>query len=233
MSSLSRRIEAQQGFTLLELLVVMVLLALLMTGLISAMRTVAQTEAKIDQRLQRLDDLRTVHALLSQILGQASAQRIDQPGTPGKSVVPFVATPDSLVWVGSLPARPGVGGRHNFKLAIEDTAGEPALVLRMSAFGPDLAPPNWTTARSHVLLRNVSQLVVQAQGLPTLSGVSVDTWPRGWQNGWPVTESLPEQVRLLVFDASQAEYFSWTFTLHAFAQSDSTLGIVTVGGSTP
>lgn len=224
---------SQRGFTLIELLVVMVLLAMLMTGLMSAMRTMAQTETKIDQRLQRLDDIRTVRALLSQTLGQVSALRTDTPGSPGKSSVPFVATSNSLTWVGSLPARPGMGGRHYFRLAVENTDSEPALVLRLAACDPDLKPPDWASAQAHVLLREVSQLEVQAQGLPPRASPQTNTWPKGWQNGWPVAEVLPEHVRLSVSNAAQSEVMAWTFALHAFAQSDSSLSVVTVGGAPP
>ena len=226
------RLELQRGFTLIELLVVMTLLALLMTGLMTAMRTMAQTETKIDQRLQRLDDLRTVRALLTQTLGQVSAMRIDVLETPGKTRVPFIATPDSLIWVGTLPARPGSGGRHYFRLAVEDIAGEPALVLRLTPCDPDLKPPNWATAQVHVLLRQVTQLLVHAQGLPPRDSAQLNTWPKGWQNGWPVPDFLPEQVRLSLTDVTQANLMDWTFALHAFAQSDSTIDIVTVGGAT-
>lgn len=233
MSAARCRGKSLRGFTLIELLVVMVMLALLMTGLVSAMRTMAQTETKIDQRLQRLDDLRTVHALLTQTLSQVSAQRIDVPETPGKSRVPFVATPDSLTWVGALPARPGVGGCHHFKLAVENTGSEPALVLRLVPCDPGLPPPNWATAQVHVLLRNVSQLAVQAKGLPPRDAPQANTWPQGWQNGWPVADSLPEQIRLAMSDAIPSDPMAWTFALHAFAQSDSTLNIVTIGGAKP
>ena len=224
------RLELQRGFTLIELLVVMTLLALLMTGLMTAMRTMAQTETKIDQRLQRLDDLRTVRALLTQTLGQVSAMRTDNPDATGQPLVPFVATPNSLTWVGSLPARPGAGGCHHFRLMVEDTAAEPALILRLAPCQPELTPPVWSTADAHVLLRQVSQLVVQAQGLPPQGSTEKNSWPKGWQNGWPIPDQLPEQVRLSLADAGQADTMGWTFALHAFAQSDSTLDIVIVGG---
>ena len=101
-----------RGFTLLELIVVMALLSLLMTGLMSALRTMAQTETKIDQRLERVDALRTTRALLAKVLGGISVARIDMPSDLGKTMMPFHATADSLIWVGILPARPDVGGRQ-------------------------------------------------------------------------------------------------------------------------
>jgi general secretion pathway protein J len=221
----------QRGFTLVELLVVMTLLALLMTGLVSAMRTMAQTETKIDHRLQRMDDLRTTHAFLRQTLSRVSGARIDQPGVTGKSMVPFAATPNSVSWVGTLPARPGVGGRHYFRLAVEGQNDVQALVLRVAPCGPDLTPPDWTSTEAHLLMRGVSQLLVQAQGLPPRYLMGGNTWPQGWQSGWPISDELPDQIHLSLQDEAQVELMAWTFTLHPYTQSDPSISSVTVGGS--
>ena len=47
----------------MELLVVLTLLALVMVAMASALRTASQTEERVDVRLQRMDDLRTVSGL--------------------------------------------------------------------------------------------------------------------------------------------------------------------------
>jgi len=221
---------AHKGFTLLELLVVMTLLSLLMTGLISAMRTMAQTETKIDQRFDRLDDLRTSHAFLAQTLGRLSAVRTDDPAKPGKSLSVFSATTDSLTWVGTLPARPNVGGRHFFQLTVESADLGDALVLRVAPGNVDLALPDWSVAERHVLMSGVAKLTIQAQGRPTQGHEKASVWPQGWQDGWPITDLLPEQLRLTFQDASQTDTVQWTFELHALPQSDSTINVVSAGG---
>ena len=65
----------QQGFTLVELLVVMTLLSLVMLAMGSALRTTAQTEERIDQRLQRADEMRVANGFLREILGRLSARK--------------------------------------------------------------------------------------------------------------------------------------------------------------
>lgn len=221
----------QRGFTLIELLVVMTLLALLMTGMVSALRTMAQTETKIDQRLQRLDNLRTVRAFLLQALAQVSAARIDVPNAPGQTMVPFVATPGSLTWVGTLPARPGTGGCHYFRLALEDDGNASALMLHLAPCNLDLTPPDWVSADAHVLLRGVSSLMIQAQGLPPPALSAAEVWPKGWQSGWPVAQDLPQQVRVQISDVAMGELASWTMALRTNPQSDDSLSVVTVGGT--
>lgn len=220
---------SERGFTLLELLVVMSLLSIIMIGLVSALRTMAQTESKIDQRLERLDEIRVARAFLQQTLSRVSATSLDAPGATGKTIVPFVATPDSLTWVGILPARSNVGGRHFFRLAMKDTETSHELVLQFSPWKPDIAWPDWSSSESRVLLRGIKQISVQAQGLLPEGYNPAQAWPAGWQSGWPITDSLPEQVRLGVVDA-QGEWPEWNITLRALPQSDSGSGSTVIGG---
>lgn len=219
-----------RGFTLIELLVVMTLLSVLMTGLISAMRTMAQTETKIDQRLARLDELRTTHAFLSQTLGVVSVARVDVPGMPGKTTIPFAATANSITWVGILPGRPGAGGRHYFRLAIEPFDAGDALALWLAPCDADMTPPNWATAERHLLTPRVAQLAIYAQGSPPRGHEKEGTWPNGWQAGWPIGDVLPEQIRLSLKDPAQAAPQEWTFALHALPQGDDSISIVSFGG---
>jgi len=56
------------------------------------------------------------------------------------------------------------------------------------------------------------------------------SWPKGWQNGWPITDALPEQLRLGLTD-TQGGWPEWNMALHALPQSDSSFSRVVVGGS--
>ena len=219
----------QRGFTLLELLVVMSLLSIIMIGLVSALRTMAQTESRIDARLERLDEIRVARTFLQQTLSRASAMPLDAPGATGKTIIPFAATSDSLTWVGILPARANVGGRHFFRLAIEDTSAGRHLVLRFSPWQPDLVFSDWPSAESRNLVRGIQQLKVQAQGLSTDGQNTAEAWPKGWQDGWPIADSLPEQVRLGLVDA-QGDWPEWTIALRALPQGEGSFGQVAIGG---
>lgn len=218
-----------RGFTLLELLVVMSLLSVIMIGLTSALRTMAQTESKIDQRLERLDEMRVVRAFLLQTLNRISAQKMDEPGATGKTMVSFVATPDSVTWVGIMPARSNLGGRYFFRLAVEDVGASRELVMRFAPWSPALAPPDWAHTENRLLLKGVEKLDIQAQGLAPQGYNGAKPWPQGWQTGWPVADALPEQLRLRFSDA-QGEWPEWIVALRALPQSDSSFNLVTVGG---
>ena len=220
----------QRGFTLIELLVVMTLLSIIMLGLVTALRGMAQTETKIDQRLKRLDDIRVARAFLAQTLVRISAQTIDAPGATGKKISTFAATPDSLIWVGIMPARPNLGGRYYFRLGIEDTPDSRELVLRFAPWQPDVMFPDWPNSEARVLITGIKQLSIQAQGQPPLNRNPSEPWPKNWQNGWPVPDTLPEQVRLMLTDA-QGPWPEWTLSLRPTASASLGAGQVITGGS--
>jgi general secretion pathway protein J len=228
--SASFRPLRQRGFTLLELLVVMVLLSVIMLGLVSSLRSMAQTETKIDERLQRLDEIRVARTFLQQTLTRVSSATLDAPDATGKTIIPFAATTDSLTWVGILPARPNVGGRHFFRLAIEDTPAGSELILRFAPWQPDLVFTDWPNTEARILIRGIRQMTIQARGLPPQGRTADEPWPAGWQVGWPITNALPEQLRLALVDA-QGDWPEWTLALHALPQSDSSFSRVVIGGS--
>ena len=219
-----------RGFTLLELLVAMSLLAVIMAGLVSALRGMAQTEAKIDARLQRLDEMRVVRSFLTQTLSRISAAEVEAPGVTGKRIVSFSATSDSLTWVGILPARHGAGGRHFFQVAVQGDESARDLVFRFTPMVPDVVTPDWSNAQSRTLVKGVTQVQFQAQGLQPDGYQSAEPWPQGWQPGWPVSNQLPEQVRLALADAV-GPWPAWTIALRPLPQSDPSISIVVIGGS--
>lgn len=192
----------QRGFTLVEILVAVSLLSIIMVALGSAMRTIAQTETRVDQRQQRMDDMRITVRLLRQVVGRVSGRKVPAPDATGGQVVPWRATPTSLEWVGIMPARPGVGGRYFFRLQVEKNPAGSELVLRYVPWSPEAQkPPDWSLAGSLVMGRGISSLEVQAEGRPAPGmGQGANGWPRGWVPGWPVVEHLPERVRILLVD---------------------------------
>ena len=222
--------RTQRGFTLLELLVVMSLLSVIMIGLVSALRTMAQTESKIDQRLNRLDEIRVARHFLQQTLTRVSAMTLDAPGATGKKIIPFTATANSLTWVGIMPARPSVGGRHFFRLSMEDTPQGRELVLRFAPWKPDTLTPDWTNAESRILIAGIKQIKVQAEGLPPEGRLAKESWPKAWQNGWPVPDALPEHLRLELTDL-QGDWPEWTLALRALPQGDSSFSTTVFGRS--
>jgi len=189
--SRSSRIFKARGFTLVELLVVLTLLALVMVAMASALRTASQTEERVDVRLQRMDDLRTVSGFLRSILGRVSAQKISTPVAAGASPYFFQGAVSSMNWVGVMPARYGAGGRYHFRLELTDAG---VLVLHFTPWEGTAALPDWTVGQSTPLLAGVTGLTFQYED------AAVE--PPEWSANWAIIDRLPEKVSITVQTSS-------------------------------
>ena len=170
-------IRRPRGFTLVEVLVAMVLLSLLMLALTGALRAMGQTEERVEQRVAAADDYRAAVNLLNDVLGQVSARRFpsQQAGTPPQ-MPSFQATPDALAWVGVMPARYGLGGRHYLRLAVEPgEGGSGQLVLRYAPWTGAATFSAWAQAQRLVLAAPATALTLSY--LEPVSGQWSALWP--------------------------------------------------------
>lgn len=223
--------QRSAGFTLVEVLVAVSLLAVIMVALGGAMRTMAQTEARVDQRLQRMDDLRVATGFLQQVLGRVSARKQPAPQGQGVQQVAFRATPTSIEWVGIMPARHGLGGRYFFRLQPEELATGPALVLRFAPWDA-AAPsfPDWSQATARTLVPALGQFAVYAEGRPTQNQALPPDWPLGWVPGWPVADQVPQRLRISWAPAGLA-WPDLVLPVRALTQGAGVGGGFTIGGS--
>lgn len=188
-SSLRKSLRSlSRGFTLVELLVTMALLSLLMLGMASALRTMAQTEERVDARLARADEFRIATGFLRSIVGRISARKKPAPMTQGASPYMFAGAPTTLSWVGIMPARYGAGGRNFFHLAVEPVQGSPSLVIRFLPWTDSTDFPDWAQAESRVLVSGVTSFALAYEDARQTQPLWVDAWER--------TDSLPERLRM-------------------------------------
>ena len=181
--------KAERGFTLIEVLIALTLLSLLMLALTGAMRAMGQTSEGVERRIEAEDDYRIAQAFLRDILGQASARVSDQSAAGGGlRDVFFAGQPDALVWIGIMPARHGLGGRHYMRLALEPDASGTHLVLRYAPWNGAPAFADWATAEARILVRDVQGLHLRYQH--PLSGA--------WQPNWSPAADLPPGINLFL-----------------------------------
>lgn len=183
-----------QGFTLVELLVVMALLSLVVLAMGSALRTAAQTEERVDVRLLRSDEMRVANEFLHSVLGRISARKSATLQSAGDSVFLFKGGERDLEWVGIMPARHGVGGRYHFRLGLEDRGGVGALILRFAPWTDDAIPPDWINASTTVLAGQVRGMALQYQ--------DIMIEPPVWTSQWDHPKRLPSRVMLSLQTAS-------------------------------
>lgn len=210
----------QSGFTLLELLVAFALMSLLMLGMVSALSGMAQTEERVDRGIHRDDQARTVRAFVSDLLGQVSVTKMQQgPGQPED--VYFEATSDSIQWLGVMPGRHGVGGRHFFRLLVEQDGSRSHLVLRYAPFGDNKGWPNWGEAPSRVLVEDVEQW--------GLTYEDTRSQPLLWLSDWTVESRLPSRLQLQL-KANGKSWPLWVVPLRPLPASNNANRVV-IGGS--
>jgi general secretion pathway protein J len=200
-----------RGFTLVEVLVVMSLLSLIMLAMASALRTTAQTEERVDAKLQRADEMRVASEFLQSVIGRVSARKTNAPVAAGQSPFIFSGTAQELSWVGIMPARYGVGGRFHFKLAVEGQAPNRALVLRFTPWtGEDLAP-DWSRAETYALVPDAVALQLQYED------ASVD--PPTWVAQWASPDRLPQRV-MFSLQTDSGPWPALAFAMRALPGSD-------------
>lgn len=209
----------QQGFTLVELLVAMVLLSMITLGLASVMSTVSQTQERIDTRLDRMDHQNVSVGFLRSVLGQVSALR-RQGGLrkQGESDYFFAGGSQSMQWLGIMPARYGVGGRTHFQLAQQGDA----LVLSFVPWQGSGAEPNWALAQNYVLARKITAFVLRYQNGKQGAGQ--------WLTNWSEAKEFPTAVQIDLQTATDI-WPMWVVALHITPATSSDGGPVFGGSS--
>lgn len=177
------------GFTLLETLVVVALLSVLMLALMSAIRSVGQGGDRVDARIQRLDDQRIAVGFVRTVLGRISARSVTNTRGTGPL---FEGAPDHVAWVGIMPARYGAGGRHFFRLAVEEAGASAALVLRYVPWSDQPEFPDWSTAASQVIAPGVQAMTVRYED-PRQPDADA-----AWGDAWPFVTDLPSRVAIVM-----------------------------------
>src|SRR5690348_6809632 len=128
-SKASRAPTRQSGFTLLEILLALVLMAMTMVGVWGALRTGAKLTRSADAANQRSDRVRAVQAFLRNYLGGAQPQAF----APAKdqSARMFRGDPLVLTYVAPMPAQLGDGGLFVQTLQFVREQGSNAYTLQL------------------------------------------------------------------------------------------------------
>lgn len=181
-----RQCRHARGFTLLEILVALMLMSFIMTGLASSLFSLAQTETRVDRRLEADNRFRAAMHFLDQALGRVSYRQ--RPGVLNveESQYWFDGQEQQVRWVGVMPARYGAGGRYFFQLGVESSGGGGNLVIRFAPWSdvPDFPDP--ANMEGRVLLTDVSQFSLRYRG------ESSETM--AWSPQWRRTDFMPSHV---------------------------------------
>lgn len=177
-----------RGFTLIEMLIGVTLLAAMMALLFGGVRTGIDGAARIERKLDAVDELRTAQNLLRRLLG--AAQPLAR--VAGGRLIAFDGRADGIDFVAALPAALG-GGLAEWRLR-QDKAGR-LEVLRTPLAGEaiDFGFPD---AEATTLLGRIKALSIAYYG-PDAEGKPV------WSSTWREVDALPQLVRIRVESDTQ------------------------------
>lgn len=176
------------GFTLLEVLAALVLLAILLVGVYSGVRTAAHSVRSGTATIERIDQIRAAQQFLRRELAQSMAQPIGH--TDRGEPVFFEGSEHQMRYVAPLPGYLGRLGPQLQQLDLQDDGhGGMRLVLSLALLPPDGSPPK-PLGDSQVLIDHLKQ------GRFSYSGMDAKGQLMPWSASWPDGRSLPQLVSI-------------------------------------
>lgn len=176
------------GFTLLEVLASLVLLALLLVGVYSGIRTATHSVRSGTAAIERLDQIRSAQQFLRRELAQSLAQPISH--TDHGEPIYFAGSVHEMRYVAPLPGYLGKLGPQLQRLQLVDD-GHDGLRLELSLvlLPPDGKPPQ-PLGEPQVLLDHIRD------GSFSYRGVDGQGAAMPWAAAWADGRQLPQLVRI-------------------------------------
>lgn len=184
---------AARGFTMIELLLVFVLLALLMAGAYGGIRTATKSVERGEALIDRTNKLRVAQEFLRRQLGQTLALPFDQNEATGERIV-FEGDSDVLTYVSPMPGYLGRGGPYVQNLSFERGNGGLRLVFRhtlLNGFEPDERFEN-SERKPVVLLEFISSARFEYRGVDETGELG------DWKDSWDKPGMSPLLVRIVL-----------------------------------
>ena len=195
-----KQIRDDEGFTLLELVVAMGLLALMAVLMTSALRFGAQGFVSAQSHIEEVEEIFTVRSFLSAQLENAYPVLMAQRRTRVQS--PFDGRNDNLTFVAPLPAPWSGGGLHWISFFEETRGRARSLNMTWIPFEDEEANPRLTSRASQaVLLDNIRDFKVEYLQVDERTGA------RRWRAAWLEQEDLPELIRVTLKFEDKAKFW--------------------------
>ena len=177
-----------KGFTLIEVVIALTLLSLMMLATLTAMRTLGDSQVRIIQISNQVDESRVVSALLRNLISQTTpVVRVREGEGYGAY---FKGSPRELIWVTPMNGYQGPGGLHVMRLAVSDTQ---SLTLQFNPYEGPYTNPEWPEVEPATLLQNVEYLELSYR-FATNSD---------WLPEWDWSQSTPTHVRVSIAQAGK------------------------------
>ncbi|MEP7206406.1 MAG: prepilin-type N-terminal cleavage/methylation domain-containing protein [Casimicrobiaceae bacterium] len=185
------RRRRQHGFTLVELLVALTLLALIAAVLFGSLRLAGRSWEGGENKVREVGDMRQTETFLRrQIAGALPKRMVKAVDTP----LLFAGGADELRYVAALPERVVEGGTMFFRLLLVRDGGQ--LVLERMVPDPDIVQlPDFTDAERTVLADGIGELKLRYFGR---NPDAPETETPTWRDRWDDPQRLPLLIRIIV-----------------------------------
>lgn len=176
------------GFTLIEVLASLVLMALLMLGVYSGIQTASHSVRSGTAAVERIDQLRSAQDFLRRELAQSLIQPISH-NERGEDLY-FAGGPRQMLYVAPLPGYLGKLGPQLQQLQlIDDGHGNSRLELSLAVLPPDGQPPR-PLGDPQVLVDHIRSGGFRYSGVDTQGNVLP------WSGSWADGRLLPQLVSI-------------------------------------
>lgn len=173
-----------RGFSLLEVIVALSLVALVMLGLVSALAAFGKTATSLDERVVVADEARLISGFLRDTLGRVSTAYRDESSFERPTEM-FFTENGAIVWLGVMPARHGVGGLHMMRLSVDASQADRPFMLQYQPYDGGGLSVDWSAASSHQLVSGVERFDVRYRGREA---------PHDWRAQWSGEVLAPESI---------------------------------------
>lgn len=190
--------HSEQGFTLIELTVALVLLALIGSVLYGSLSLAGDSWNRGEAKVQRVSEMRSAEDFLRRTLTAQHPLRFQKVL---EKPLYFLGTRDALSYAAALPGRVG-GGMYYFRLTASGENGR----LMLARLIPDYsaqALPDFGSAESTVLADGISAVRFGYFGRDPGSADSVAPT---WRDRWDDPQRLPDLIRV---DVTLANGSAW------------------------
>ena len=176
-----------RGFTLLEILLALALLALVMLGVWGAMASATRIAHSADAVMARSESVRTVQQFLRRYVSAAQLQPYLAEGDARARMFEGDAT--SMRYVAPLPMQSGHAGLYVQTIRLtRNASGGASLELVYQPYSDDT--PQAGDAVTHLLLADL-----QGGQFQYLAAAAFDK-PAAWRDDWQAANGLPLAVRI-------------------------------------
>ncbi|MBK9704459.1 MAG: prepilin-type N-terminal cleavage/methylation domain-containing protein [Betaproteobacteria bacterium] len=187
----ARRRAAERGFTLLELIVALLLLALMAAVMVGSVSLSARSWDGGEAKAADVADMRQTQAFLREQLSAQYPQRVR-----GAVDLPlmFAGERDEIRYAAALPPRVAGGGVYFFRLALARSGAVNELVLERVIPEPGAAElPSLDDSERSVLASGIAELRIGYFGRDPNAQIADEPT---WRDRWDDRQRLPDLVRV-------------------------------------